>query len=88
MIKQAQFIPEDQPNEVTVNGEGLRAWTKDARVHVYRMIVKEPGIYLLSLFWLNGRQLVDCRTQPKPVMPGPAIQRELVKEAQKELFLK
>lgn len=86
---QPAFIPEDRPQTVTVNGEGLLAWAKDARVHIYRMDVESNGVYKLHLLWLDGRELLTLDSPApaeKPKMPTSAQKRERAREAQAEFF--
>ena len=50
-------LPTEQPETATVDGAGLKQWCERKDVHVYRVVVKKPGEYLISLLWLDGRKL-------------------------------
>lgn len=46
-----------RPHQLTVKGDDFLKWTKDSRVHVYRMDVIANGVYKLFMIWLDGRKL-------------------------------
>ena len=76
------LIPNDRPTTATVNGAGLLAWGERAasgEVHLPRMIVKDNGVYQLTILWLDGRRLYRAGEQAqgeperiKPLAPARA----------------
>jgi hypothetical protein len=74
------------PLTATVNDAGLMAWgerAKSGEVHLYRMIVKGNGVYLLSIMWLAGRRLYSWNDTVKPVaMPPAPVRGKANQEAQ------
>ena len=51
---QPELTNPDQPQTATVDGTGLLEWCRRSRtgeVFIFRMLVKQPGIYTLSLQW-------------------------------------